>query len=173
MAVDYAARARSLISQSGGFRAASTKRGARGGRRTALPRTTLTRVASGGSEPSRLNKDRINRAFRRLATDDAKEREKAGMGPGVATVDERTARGLERAYRKAGVPFSVVATADYGRQIGNIGEPSTETEYGRGSTVDEAKQNLDENFGRLREKYPNWTIKPDTKVQYRVYQTEA
>ena len=171
MPVDYQDRARYLISQAGGFRDASTKRGQRGGRRTALPRTTLTRIARGGSEPSQITKNRINRAFRRLASDEVKGREAAGKGAGVALVNERTARGLQSSYQAAGDPFSVVAWADYERQIGGIGEPSTQRQYGRGATVDEAKANLEDNFARLRRKYRNWTIRHDSKVQYRVYQT--
>ena len=172
MPVDYQDRARYLISQAGGFRAAATKRGERGGRRTALPRTTLTRIARGGSEPNQATKDRINRAYRRIAPAAVKEREKAGKGSGVALVDRRTAKGLERSYRASGDSYSVVAHGSYDRQIMGVGEPTEHTQFGRGSTVEEAEENLERNFERLRERYRNWTIRPDSGIRYRVYKTE-
>ena len=167
--VDYQARARYLISQAGGFRAAATKRGARGGRRTTLPRTTLTRIARGGSEPSQATKDRINRAFRRIAPEEVRNRERKTGVPGTALVDERTARGLERSFLSAGEDYNVTVRSKYTVQRFGIGEEVEETQYGRCATVDEAKANLESNFERLREKYRNWNIKPSTKLQYRVY----
>ena len=167
--VDYQSRARYLISQAGGFRAATTKRGSRGGRRTALPRTTLTRIARGGSEPSQATKDRINRAFRRIAPDEVKRREKRTGTAGTALVDERTARGLERSFLTAGTDYKVTARAKYTRRIEGVGEPVEMTTYGRGDTVEEAKQKVEQNFAEMRRQYRNWNIKPTTKLQYRVY----
>ena len=112
-------------------------------RQTGIPRTTLTRILKGQGKPSKRTRERLNRKYRATAPAAVRKREKAGLGSGSALVDERTARVLERSYIRRGI--------------------------GRGSSVDEAKKNLNSNFDRIEAKYPVWTITPSTKILYRVY----
>ena len=161
MTADYADRMRYLVSEAGSLRAAAKK--------TGIPRTTLTRIIKGKGGVSKRTRDRVNRKYRNTAPDAVKKREKAGLGSGSALVDERTARVLERSLRAQGISYKVSAHGTYKRSIRAGVLPTTEREWGRGSSVDEAKKNLNANFDRVEARYPNWKIEPNTKILYRVY----
>ena len=168
MAVDYEARLRYLISREGSqralFRSEQKRRGAK------LKRATMYRILKGG-KPSKKTRDLINRRYREKAPAAVKKREKAGKGIGFALVDQDKAKQLERSYAAEGKEFKVVAHSEYDRQIGGIGRPETETEWGRGTSVDEADQQLEGNFRRLKRNYPQWNIKTSSRPKYRVYLT--
>ena len=161
MAVDYADRMAYLVSEAGGLRAAA--------RQTGIPRTTLTRILKGQGKPSKRTRERLNRKYRETAPAAVRKRGKAGLGSGSALVDERTARVLERSYIRRGIAYKVSAHGTYTRSIRAGAIATEEKEWGRGSSVDEAKKNLNANFNRIEAKYPTWVITPNTKILYRVY----
>ena len=159
---DIQARAAYLVSQYGGYRGAS--------RATGIPRSTLTRIAK-GQEPTKRNRERLNRQFRSKAPQSVKRREKRGMGAGVALVDEPTARRLERAYRQQGKTVSVVAHSSY--DDSQSGVAVSKKEFGRGSSVDEAKANLEANYERLYLRYREENFARKGKVMFRVLPVEG
>ena len=112
-------------------------------------------------------RDKLNRQFRAKAPQAVKDREKAGLGTGASLVDEATARKLERSYLQAGTAYKVAAHGSYESSVRGMGEPESATEYGRGSSVDEAKKNLNNNLERLARKYR--VVVDLKKVEYRVY----
>ena len=126
---DIQGRVNYLISKYGGLRGAE--------RATGISRGTLTRVARGNYEPTKANRNKINRQFRQKAPTGVKNREKRGRRAGYARVDEETARKLEASYRKQGK--TVTVHAEQGGIINVIGVDQQRTAYGRGSSVDSAK----------------------------------
>lgn len=128
---DIQGRVNYLISKYGGLRPAE--------RATGISRGTLTRVSNNPEyEPTKTNRNKINRQFRQKAPTGVKNREKRGRRAGYARVDEATARKLEASYRKQGK--TIIVHAEQGGIINVIGVDQQRTAYGRGSSVDMAKE---------------------------------
>jgi len=156
---DLQARLTYLVSQEGGVRAAA--------RRSNIPYSTFRRILNDENKATKANRDKINRSFRRLAPAEVKRREKSGKGAGFALVDEKTARKLESSYRKQGLSVSVTARTDFKySEMG--GQKRNDTTYGRGSSVDEAKENMLNNFGKFGESYVDYMVSDIEDARYRV-----
>lgn len=160
---DITDRTRYLVSKYGGVRPAA--------RATGIPKSTISKLARGEGTFSKKTRNKVNRQFRDKAPQAVKDREKAGLGTGASLVDEATARRLEKSYLRGGTPYKVAAHGKYESSVRGLGEPETATEYGRGSSVDEAKNNLENNLERLARKYR--VVVDLKKVEYRVYRVET
>lgn len=147
-----------LVSQEGGVRAAA--------RRANIPYSTFRRLYLGENQPSKSNRNRVNRAYRRLAPEAVKRREKTGRGAGFALVDEATARRLEASYRQQGKSVMVTARTEF--TYNDNGTQRNDTSYGRGRSVDEAKGNMLNNFAKFGDSYADYSIAGVQQAQYRV-----
>ena len=156
---DIQDRMRYLVSKYGGVRPAA--------RATGIPKSTVSKLARGEGKSSKRIRNKVNREFRNRAPQAVKDREKAGLGTGASLVDEATARRLEQSYLRGGTPYKVSAYGSYESSVRGLGEAESATEYGRGSSVDEAKNNLNNNLDRLARKYK--VVVDVKKVEYRVY----
>ena len=156
---DLQDRMQYLVSKYGGVRPAA--------RATGIPKSTVSKLQRGEGTATKKTRDKLNRQFRAKAPQAVKDREKAGLGTGASLVDEATARKLERSYLQAGTAYKVAAHGSYESSVRGMGEPESASEYGRGSSVDEAKKNLNNNLERLARKYR--VVVDLKKVEYRVY----
>ena len=156
---DLQDRTRFLISKYGGVRPAA--------KATGIPKSTITKIARGEASSNKRTRDKVNRQFRKRAPQAVKDRESSGLGTGSSLVDEATARKLEKSYLRSGTPYKVAAHGSYSASVRGIGEPQSATEYGRGSSVDEAKGNLTNNLEGLARRYR--VVVDVKKIEYRVY----
>lgn len=155
---DIPNRLRYLVSQEGGVRAAA--------RSINIPYSTYRRLLTGENEPTSLNRDRINRRFRREAPADVKNREKKTGDAGFALVDEATARKLITSYRRQGLNVRVYARKDF--RVNDNGTIVKKTSYGQGTDVSSAKGTLDVAFDNYADSYPLVGVTDEEEAKYRV-----
>ena len=160
MTVDIQARANYLVSKEGGIRA--------GARAAGIPYSTFRRIVTGEVKSSSAVRAKLNTSFRKEAPQGVKEREKTRYGIGYALVDEKTARKLEAAYKKQGFTVSVTAHQKFSTSFLGAGDLQYQMEYGRGKSVDLAKENLAKNFERFAVEYSEEEVAMVGALKFRV-----
>lgn len=169
-------RAAYLVSKEGGIRATSR-------RFPSLKKSTLSNVLN-KKTISPKTRASINRIFRSVADEDARERERQGKRVGTGLVDYETARKHYASLIRQGFsPDQIRVTGRY-QAFGEIAgvpgasknklhssETLTET-VAKGRTVDEVKERLETAFTADASRYSGLSL-TQTEALYRVYVREV
>lgn len=129
---------------------------------------TQGRILTGEYEPSSPIRRKLNRAFTNNAPAPVRARDRSGRGAGFALVNEKKAKSIERSYRQAGKEVAVVAHQNYHESMGGS-VPNKNIQYAKGSSVEDAKQNVKEGLERKRLNYNSWLIVEVGEPMFRVY----
>lgn len=169
-------RAAFIVSKEGGIRPTSR-------RFPSLKKSTLSNVLN--KKPiNPKTRNTINRIFRSVADDDARERERQGKRVGTGLVDEATARKHYASLIRQGFsPDQIRVTGRYqafsqipgvpGASKSELHSSETLTEtVAKGRTVDEVKDRLEAAFTADASRYSGLSL-TQTSALYRVYVREV